>query len=231
MPRMQVAVGTGHFHFPIGQPAQAGGERRQIGREHASVAHQHDVAGQQFTVLLQEGGQARRADFLLSFQYEFHIMAQLPRTHHVLERLQLNHALPLVVVRTTGIHFSVAHFRFERRTDPQFQRIGRHHVIMPVNQHRGRVGRHPLFGIHQRIARRRHQPRLVSPGLQQQRPPPFGASLHVGLAGRVGTHARNAYQAEPFLQEPGFVGPDIFFHFLFHDILNLCQILTELPHP
>ena len=181
------------------------------GGQHARVAHQHEVASEQVLVLLQESGQTGRPYLLFPFEDELHVVTQFARTHHIFESLQLHHALPLVVVSAAGIDPPVAHFWLEGRAGPQVQRVGRHDVVMTVDQHRRGIVCHALFGIHQRISGRRHQPRLVGPRFQQQRAPALGAGHHVGLVRRVGTDAGNAQQAEPLVHEPGFILPDIFF--------------------
>ena len=178
-------------------------------------------------MFLQESGQAGRTNLLLPFENELHIVAQFARTHHILKRLQLNHALPLVIVRAAGIDLPVANLRLERLTGPQFQRVGRHHIVMAVDQHCGSFWRHALFRIHQRIAGGGHHPHLIRAGLQQQRPPPFGTGRHLRLAGRIGTHTRNAEQAEPLLQKTGLMFPDVFLY-RFHFPVTICLMSFNL---
>ena len=148
---VQIAVGSGNFHFPISQSAKTGSERRQVLAQHTGIRHQNHIGLKQFLMLLQELVQTGRADFLLTLENEFHVVAQQTVAHQIFKSLDLNHSLSLIVVRSTGPDASVTDFGFKRIALPQFQRLGRHHIVMCIDQHCGQPLAYFLLGIHHRI--------------------------------------------------------------------------------
>ena len=60
--------------------------------------------------------------------------------YHVFEGFHLDERLSLVVVGATGEDVPVTHFRFERVALPQFERLGRHDVIVGIDKHCGGIG-------------------------------------------------------------------------------------------
>ena len=113
VPGVQVAVRSGYFHLPISQTAQAGGQRRQIGSQHAGVRHEDNVGLQQLFVLLAEGFQAGRTNLFLALEDEFHVDLQQAALRQVFKGFDLDEGLSLVIVGTARPDTPVAHFRLE----------------------------------------------------------------------------------------------------------------------
>ena len=145
-------------------------------------------------MLFQEGVERGRADFLFPFQDELHVVAQQAVRHQVFKGFELHETLSFVVVGTACIDASVAHFGFKGLRSPLFERCHGHHVVVAVDEHRGRSVAHMFLGKHERVAVAGHHLGLVGPGLQQQFAPEVGAAQHVGVVRGFGTDARNAEQ-------------------------------------
>ena len=130
---VQVAVRARHFDLPIGQTAQAGGERGEFGGEHRGVAHQNHIAAQQFAVRREESRERGTADFLFAFENELHVVAKQVVAHEIFEGFDLNERLSFVVVGTARPNVAVAHLGFERIGVPEVEGFGGHHVIVRIN--------------------------------------------------------------------------------------------------
>ena len=148
---MEVMIGTCHLNLPIGQTPQPRCDGGNIRTDNTRVGHEYHVTLQQFPVCFDERTEASGADFLLTFKDKLHIMLQQVVLVDILESLRLHERLSLVIIGTACPDMAVFHDRLERFGLPQLERLGRHHVIMPVNQYgfRLRVD-HPL-GIDHRI--------------------------------------------------------------------------------
>ncbi len=70
---VQVAVGTGYFHLHVSQPAQPGGDGRNVGSYHAGVGNQDDVGLEHLFVLLAEVAQAGRAYLFFAFNHKLYV--------------------------------------------------------------------------------------------------------------------------------------------------------------
>ncbi len=77
------------------------------------------------------------------------------------QRLHLRPHLALVVHRAAGVDVAVAFGGLEGRREPLVQRIGRLHVVVPINQHRGLARGVQPVGIDQRVARGLNQPHVL----------------------------------------------------------------------
>ena len=209
---MQVAVGAGHLNLPVGQSAQAGGQRGQVGSQHTGVGHEDDVCLQQFLVFPAESLQAGRANFFLAFENEFHVDFQFPAPRQVFEGLGLDERLSFVVIGSACPDTSVAHFGFKRSALPEFQRFGGHHIVVGVHQHGLCLGGNGLLGEHHGVAGRGHHVCLVRSRFQQELAPALGAGQHVVFVFGLGTDAGDADEAEQFVQHPRLVVLDIVFY-------------------
>ena len=210
---MEIAVGPGDTHFPISQTAQARSERRQVGTEHTRIGHQYDVRPQQFAVLAQEGVQTGGANLFLTLEDEFHVVAQAALANEILESLDLNERLTLVVVGTASPDATVGHGERKRRRTPQLERLGRHDVVVRVDQHRRRRGVDTLLRVDQGVARRGHDARLVGPGGQQQVTPMGGTAIDVRPMLGLSADTGNADEAGPLVQKARLVRADILLYF------------------
>ena len=70
-----------------------------------------------------------------------------------LDRQKLGQMLPLVVAHAPPPDAAVAYFRLEWRRYPGFQRIGRLHVVVAVEQRRRRLRTLPVAAVYERPAR------------------------------------------------------------------------------
>ena len=141
---------------------------------------------------LAEGDERFRPDLLLALEDELHVAMHRARAQGRLEALGLDHGLALVVVSAAGIDASVTNSGLERLALPKLQRLGGHDVVMPIDEHRGQVGRDDALGVDHRIAIGGHHLGAVGSGRQQQFAPTLGASAHVGLVLRLRADGRDA---------------------------------------
>ena len=100
-----------------------------------------------------EGRQVRAALLLLAVEEDLHVQGQLAgRGDHRLDGFQVREVLPLVVAAAPGVDAPVANRRRERRRLPEFQRLHRLHVVVPVQQQRATRAGHAPFSEHDRAA-------------------------------------------------------------------------------
>ena len=135
----------------------------------------------------------------------FSVVFQQTFTHQVFEGFGLNHRLALVVIGTAGPDAAVTDFRFERLAFPEFQRFGRHDIVMGINQYGGCLWIYLFLGIDQGISLGWHDVGFIGSGFQQQLAPAFGTGQHVFLVLRKGTDTGNPDEAEKFFQKSVFV--------------------------
>ena len=196
----------------VHQTSKHRGDGGVIHVPHARVAHDRHIGLQQIAVRLHERLQTRAATFLLALQHQRDgagrpAGAGVPRA----QRLDEGHHLSLVVHRAARNDAravrAVHHHRLERRTLPQFKRIGRLHVVVAVEEHarRGHALRARMRRNHHRVAERGHHVRLEA-DLAQLRHQPFGAASNVRGEGRVGAHGRDAKERLQALDGLGVVG-------------------------
>ena len=165
----------------VGDAAHAAVDGRDLLVEHRRVGNQDDVAGQQLLVCLDPFRECRRAHFLLTFKDELDVVAELPGTHQIFERLDVHERLALVVIRTACVDGSVADLRLKGRGDPQVERIDRHHVVVAVDQDGRQFRIDQLFTVDHRMSGGLHDLGLVGAGSQQQLGQALGTTVHVGL--------------------------------------------------
>ena len=153
--------------------------------------------------------QAVAADLFFALDQELQVQRQpaLDRDPG-LGALQVGEHLALVVGGAAGVEVAVAAGRLERGGDPLFQRIGRLHVVMAVDQGRRGTGHGRRLGIDQRMPGRGdhlggepHAAELVGH--------PVGRPVHVVPVVRIGADAGNPQKLAQFLLEPCGVGIQI----------------------
>ena len=162
----------------------------------------------------EESRERGTADFLFAFENELHVVAKQVVAHEIFEGFDLNERLSFVVVGTARPNVAVAHFGFERIGVPEVEGFGGHHVIVRINQHRGRVGGDHFLGIHQGVAGRGHHFRSIAAGLQQQLAPTLGAALDVGAMFGMCAHTRNANERKKLFEKARFVLGNIVLQFV-----------------
>ena len=140
--------------WTVDQAAQAVADRRHAALEHSRVGDHDHVGLQLVLVRADEVVEVRTADFLFALDHELHVHGQAAVLLHVrFDRLEVHEHLPLVVGRAARVDLAVANRRLEGRRLPQIQRIDRLHVVVPVEQDGGRLGRAEPVAIDDRIAR------------------------------------------------------------------------------
>ena len=110
------------------------------------------------------------------------LTGSLPRALEVrLERLHVREELSLVIHGAARVDASVAHRRLERRRGPQLERLGRLHIVVAVDEHRGRAGgRFAPFAENHGMARGGKDLGVETGGAEIVGHPLRGA-LHVGV--------------------------------------------------
>ena len=96
------------------------------------------------------------ADFLFALDQELQVQRQTALDGDPgLDALQMREQLAFVVGGAAGVEVAVAAGRLERGGGPLFQRLGRLHVVMAVDQGRRGAGHGRRLGVDQRMARGR----------------------------------------------------------------------------
>ena len=165
--RMQVTVRSGHFYFPVSQSAQTGGEGWKFGTQHAGIRNQDNVCFQQLFMLFAEGFQAGRADFLFSFEDKLDVIFQQFVLDEIFEGFDLDKGLSFVIIRSACPDVSVPYFGFEGLAFPQFQRFGRHYVVVGVDQYCFGIRVNDLLCENNRVTLGRHHQCFLHSGFEQ----------------------------------------------------------------
>ncbi len=136
-PGMQIAVGALDDHFLKHEATQHGDDGGRACVPHVGVADERDVGGKFFFVGVEEGRQRRATGFLLAFQQHGDRERQLAfRRNERAAGFDEGHQLAFVVGDAAGDDAAVAvradETRLEGRRPPQFERVGRLHVVMAV---------------------------------------------------------------------------------------------------
>ena len=206
---VQVVIGAGHLDLDVGQPTQRIDDGRCVLAQDARIGYHRHIGGQQVRVLTDERLQAGAAGLLLALEDALDVDRR--RACRLLERfhcLDVNIQLPLVVRRPPAEDVIADDGGLKRRGIPQFQRIGRLHVVVSVDEECGglRPGSQPL-GVDDRVTRRGHYLRLGEPCQQQFVPQPHRRALDVRLVRRLRADAGDAQELLQFCQKPILICP------------------------
>ena len=109
------------------------------GGVHAGVGADHEVCGELFAVLAQEGQEVRAALLLLALEEVLQVDGELVELAVGLLRLYVGEELALVVADAAAVEPAVADFGVIGVGVPELQRALGHHVVVAVNQKRGGV--------------------------------------------------------------------------------------------
>ena len=204
---VQIAIGPAHVDLEVRHPAQRRQDTGNPRGEHGGVGDHDGITGKPHLLALEELLEVLAADFLLAFGQHDHVHRQRAAHGEVrLERLEVQIQLSLVVDRSTRIDAPVAHGGLERGRGPQLEGFGRLHVVVSVDQQRGRLGASVApFTDHDGMSRR---------GLDRGGEPDSGERVGDELRrrGAVGcvlgarAHAGNAQKREQFLLRARIVG-------------------------
>ena len=206
---VQVVVGTRDLDLPVGQTAQARGERRRLGADHARVGDDDVLSAEHLEVLTAELLEVRRADLFFTLEEELHIALDETECQSRLEALDLDHRLTLVVVSTACPDVAVTYLGLEGFALPQLKWLGGHDVIVSVDEDRG-LGRVLLIvpeddGVTCRLV---DLYRLYTELLEVVTPV-LCTALHVGLVLALGADRWDTDELEEVLEEASFVLADI----------------------
>ncbi len=96
--------------------------------------------------------QAHTADFFFAFDQDFDIDGKLAmQLMERFERFQVDVHLSFIVGSAAPKDIPVANFRLEGRRGPEFERLGRLHVVMAIEKNRRLAGSFPRFCVHERV--------------------------------------------------------------------------------
>ena len=196
--RVQVVRRTVHRHFPVHEAAQRDGQRGHVFGEHRRVRNDHDVAREPFAFACEKRLEARRTDLLFPFDDDLDVERQLAAHAQVrFERREVHQDLAFVIDAAASVHASVAHGRFEGRRLPELERILGLHVVVSVNQNRGRARRVQPRSVGDRQAVSLENFRFGQTGGAHARDDRFGGAAHLGVARRI---RRNGRAGDPVTQ-------------------------------
>ncbi len=163
---MQVVIGALHQQFPVDDAAQADANGGQFRREHFGIANYGGVAFEACRLAGHVGFDVFAAHLFFAFDQELHVDRQFAVLfQQSLHGFDQDVGLAFVVGRPARVDVVVADVGLKRRRLPFVQRIGRLHVIMPVEQHDGLAWSAQPFGVHQGIPLSFDQLRLLETGL------------------------------------------------------------------
>src|SRR5690606_25130342 len=165
--RVQVAVGSGNFHFHVAQAAQASRNGRMLQRYNGSVGYKNDIRLETFLVFSYESAEVVGAHFFLSLYHELDVAWELVMFDHRLKCLHMHVGLAFVVRRATGIYLVILDDRLKGRGVPFFYRIGRLHVVVSVHQHGGKRWIFYFFTIDNGVSFRLADFHLVGAGVDK----------------------------------------------------------------
>ena len=215
---MQVLVRACDLDFQVTQTAHPAVDGRHLVGNHRGVGHQADIRLEQSLVLLHPGGKRWRADLLFAFEKELDVVSQFSACEQILESLDVHEKLAFVVVCAPPPDGILAgcgirpYHGLEGVCAPEFQRLRRLHVIMPVHQHGLGLRVDDLAAENDRIAVGGEHLGLVGTGLHQQHGESFRAAAHVVLVRGLGADGRNPQYGKQFFEKPFLVLLDVFFH-------------------
>ena len=198
---MQIVAGAPQDHLLLHQSAQHDRDARRGRVPHAGVADEGQRRLRQFGLVGGEKFRQRRgAGLLLALEQEGHVARQSAIGLEGAAGLDESHELTLVVGGAARDDLlrpvALLQTRREGLGLPQFQRIGRLHVVMAVEQQMRRIlALGARMADHDGMAGSRPQFGAVAQSLEFPHEPVGGALALLGV-GRVGRDGRNAQQIE-----------------------------------
>ena len=149
---MQIVRGPPNFHFRINEPAQSGGKRGQLGREHFRIADQGPVRLQFIFVLGHVSLNVLAAHFLFTLDQELHVDGQFAfALEKALRRFHQKVGLSFVVHSAARVNILVAHGGFKGGRFPFVERVRGLDIVMSINEKRRLPLRSEPFGVNERV--------------------------------------------------------------------------------
>jgi len=206
---VQIARRALRFHFHVAEAAEADAERGDAFGVEGRVGDEGDVSLQLLLVFGDVFRDGRAADFLFAFDEHFDVQREgAGECFEGFERLDVGVHLALVVDGAAGVDVTVADFRFEGRGDPEFERVGRLDVVVPVAENGGLAGGVEPVGIDERMALGGYDFDVFEAGSLQRVGRELGRAGHVTGVFRQRGDAGNANELEEFFEQAGAVGVD-----------------------
>ncbi len=160
---MQIGFGRANGDLRVAETAQRRIHRGPAGGDIRHVRDDHGIGANALRLALQEIEQHLRAVLLFPLDQEPEID---PRVLGI-DGLQQTEDLPLVVGRAAGVELAVALCRLKWRSRPLGERIGRLHVVVPVDQECGRTGNVGTFAPDDRMRLTPEKRDVVTPETPQ----------------------------------------------------------------
>ena len=145
-------------------------------------------------------------------------MLEFSAGEQVLESLDVHEKLAFVVVCAPAPYGILAgcgirpYHGLERVCAPEFQRLRRLHVIVPVYEHCLCLRVDDLAAENDRIAVGGQHLGLIGAGFHQQHGESLRAAAHIVLVRSLGADGRNPQYGKQFFKKPFLVLLDVFFH-------------------
>ena len=136
--RVEVAARGAHAHVGDDDAAHGDVQRRPLLVHHGAVEDDRAVGAA--LVLVHVAQDARATDFLLALQQHAYVHRQVAGAGEGAGDVQQRQEVALVVARTARVEPPVAHDGIEGVGGPEAARLGRLHVVVPVDQHGRRIG-------------------------------------------------------------------------------------------
>jgi hypothetical protein len=168
------------------------------GTYHAGVGDGADIALQQVAMGREEGGEIRRADFLLAFEEEDHVHGQVAvGLERFFDTEEVGEVLALVVGRAAGVDLVTDEGWFKGRGVPFRDGIDRLHIVVAVDEDGGAARLRRAAGDEDGMAGRLMQFRL-EPHRAALVHEEFGAAADVFAMTAVRRDAGEAEEVEEF---------------------------------
>jgi len=200
---VQVEGRPGHLDLEISQPAQGIDNAGRVRPKDVRVRNQRHIRSQQIAMALDERVQARATDLLLALHNELEVDGRGAfRGVEGLCRLHMDEKLALVIRSAPGVDICPADRRLEWRREPLIHGIGRLHVIVAVDKHRGGVGPSGKpFGVDHGVPPRGHHLGARETRSSKAVSKPAGGSFDVGPVYRLCADAGNAQKCLELIKE------------------------------
>ena len=151
---------------------------------HAAIGRKHDIAGQRIAPRAHQPGKINAADFLFGLEDETQVDRRfLSGQEERFCRQNRQQHRGLVVADAAAVESSVPRGEDKRRRVPQFERFGRLHVHVAVDEDGRGAGRAVPTSEDGRVTRRLPRLDLDGAGFTQPLRHPLGGSANVGTRG------------------------------------------------
>src|SRR5579883_479506 len=196
---MQVTLRATHFKFGVKDAAQTIGNGWKSRLRHVGIANQRYIGSQAFRVRVDISFDRFTSRLLFTFNQHFHVHWQLSISlKQALQSLDERKHLSFVIRCATRVEIVALDAWLKRWSVPEFQRINRLHIIMPIQQDSGLTRGLQPFAINEWMALGRNDFNGRQAGAAQVIGNELGSALNVSAMFREGTDAGNTEQFDQF---------------------------------